>query len=224
MISAILLSGGLGKRMLAKKPKQYLCLKEKPIIIHALEALLTYPLWSEIAIVCEEQYQSLFIPYQNQVKLRFALPGKERQDSVFSGLEALSPKTNLICIHDGARPLLLEKDLLSVINEARKRGAAALAVPIKTTIKECDQNQIVQRTLDRSFLWEVQTPQVLLYSLAKEGYQKITAQHKIATDDVSLAEFLGHPVHLVLGSYSNIKITSPEDLLLAELLLKRIHG
>lgn len=224
MISAILLSGGVGKRMQADQPKQYLPLHGKPIILHALESLLTYPLWSEIVIVCEEKYQPLFLPYQNQIRLHFATPGKERQDSVFSGVGSLSPQTRWVCIHDGARPLLLEKDLLAVISEGKKMGAATLAVPVKATIKETDGTQRVQRTLDRSNLWEIQTPQVLTYSLLKEGYPKITAQNKIVTDDMALAEYLGLPAQLVLGSYSNIKITNSEDLLLAELLLKRIHG
>jgi 2-C-methyl-D-erythritol 4-phosphate cytidylyltransferase len=224
MISAILLSGGIGKRMQSTLPKQYLPLNGKPVILHALEALLSYPNWAEIAVVCEEEYKYLFLPYTKKARIHFALPGKERQDSVFSGLSTFSPKTKWVCIHDGARPLLLEKDLLSVIAEGMKIGASALAVPIKTTIKEVDDKKMVKKTLDRTLLWELQTPQVLTYSVAQEGHQKLTQENKVVTDDVSLAEFLGYPVKLVSGSYSNIKITTSEDLLLADLLLKRIHG
>ena len=225
MISAILLSGGLGKRMRAEKPKQYLPLHGKPVILHALEALLSFPFWSEIVIVCEKENQSLFDLYQNRVNLRFALPGKERQDSVLSGLNAFSSKEpTWVCIHDGARPLLLEKDLLAVIAEGKKTGAAALAVPVKMTLKEVDNSMIVKKTLDRSCLWEIQTPQVLNYTLLKQGHQKALMEHFITTDDVSLVEALGHAVHLVSGSDSNLKITTSIDLLLAEILLKRLHG
>jgi 2-C-methyl-D-erythritol 4-phosphate cytidylyltransferase len=224
MISALLLSGGLGKRMQTSEPKQYIPLHGKPIILHALEALLQYPYFSEIALVCEEKYKALFASYECKAKIVFALPGKERQDSVFSGLCKLSPSTKHVCIHDGARPLLLEKDLLAVIAEGQKSGAAALATQVKTTIKETNKSLRVQKTLDRSRLFEIQTPQVISYSLLKEGHQKAAALGKVLTDDVSNAELLHHPVQLVLGSESNIKITTSEDLLLAEILLRRLHG
>ncbi len=224
MISAILLSGGLGKRMQTSEPKQYIPLHGKPIILHSLEALLKAPFFSEIAIVCEDAHKPLFAPYESKVKIVFAPPGKERQDSVFSGLCKLSPSTKFVCIHDGARPLLLEKDLLAVIAEGKKSGAATLATPVKMTIKETDANLCVQRTLDRARLFEIQTPQVVSYSLLKEGYQKAAALGKTLTDDASAIELLDHPVQLVLGSESNIKITTSEDFLLAEILLKRLYG
>lgn len=224
MISAILLSGGQGKRMKAERPKQYLSLQGKPLILHALEALLSFPSWAEIVIVCEEEYQPLFASYQSKASLHFALPGKERQYSVFSGLQALSPNTQWVCIHDGARPLLSKQDLASVISQGKSFGAAALAVPVKMTIKETDEKGIVQKTIPRSHLWEIQTPQVLAYTLLQEGHQKAIADQYVATDDVSLAEHLNHPVLLVEGSYSNLKITTEEDLLLAEILLRKRHA
>ena len=224
MISAILLSGGLGKRMQTSEPKQYMPLHGKPIVLHALEALLKVSYWSEIVIVCEEQYRSLFAPYENKAQILFALPGEERQSSVFSGLCKLSASTKHVCVHDGARPLLLEKDLLAVIAEGAKSGAAALATPVKMTIKETDESLRVQRTLDRSHLVGIQTPQVVSYALLKDGHQKAVALGKVLTDDVSAIEILNHPVQLVLGSESNIKITTSEDLLLAEILLRRLYG
>ena len=224
MISSILLSGGQGKRMKGAIPKQYLLLQGKPLILHALEALLSFPSWSEIAIVCEEKYHPLFLPYQTKACLRFALPGKERQDSVFSGLQVLSPETEWVCIHDGARPLLLPEDLDSVISQGRSFGAATLAVPVKMTIKKTDEKKIVQKTLSRDHLWEIQTPQVLSYQTLKEGHQKALKTQCIATDDVSLAESLNQPVLIVPGSYSNLKITTEEDLLLADILLRKRNG
>lgn len=224
MISAILLSGGAGKRMQSACPKQYLSLSKKLIILHALESLLTFPLFQEIIIVCEHRYQNLFTKYKKNTPIQFARPGKERQDSVLSGFSALSTSTKWICIHDGARPLLKSEDLRAVIDAGMQYGAATLATPLKTTIKEADSNLFVQRSLDRSKLWDIQTPQVLSYSLMEKGFQKIQKEKLTVTDDVSLAEILQAPVKLIQGSYSNIKITTPEDLYLAKLLLKGLHA
>lgn len=223
MISAILLSGGLGKRMQASTPKQYLPLHGKPVILHALDRLLEFP-FHEIVIVCEESYQTVFLPYEDKARIHFASPGKERQDSVFSGLSKLCNKTELVCIHDGARPLLLKKDLFAVIEEGKEMGASALAIPVHVTIKEAGSNLVVEKTLDRSCLWALQTPQVLKYSILQEGYKKLQQTHQSLTDDVQLAETVNEKVKLVKGSESNIKITTSEDLIFAELLLKRLYG
>ena len=219
MISAILLSGGTGQRMNKACPKQYLTLKEKPLILHSLETLLSFQQFEEIIIVCEKEYQNLFNPYKT-FPIKFATPGKERQDSVASGFKMLSTSTNWVCIHDGARPLLKAEDLSAVITAGIKYNAATLATPVKMSIKQADKNLFVKESLDRSVLWDIQTPQVLSYSLLKKGLKKIQDENIMVTDDVSLAELLGEPVKLVQGSYSNIKITTQEDLHLAELLLK----
>lgn len=220
MISAILLSGGLGTRISTTTPKQYLHLQEKPIIVHALEALLSFSFWDEICIVCEEPYYSLFRPFLDKAPILFAKPGKERQNSVFSGFQSLSSSTQFVCIHDGARPLLKEKDLFKVIETGMKTGAATLATPVKATIKEASEDFLVKKTLKRDCLWEIQTPQVIAYPLLKKGYDHAFSNHLLVTDDVGLVEALNYPVQLVPGSYSNLKITTPEDLALAHLLLK----
>lgn len=220
MISAILLSGGSGKRMGTTTPKQYLKLQGKLVILHSLESLLTFSPWHEIVIVCEKKYEDLFSSYTH-LPLRFALPGKERQDSVFSGLKALSSETKWVCVHDGARPLLEKKDLENVIAAGMKYKAATLASPIKMTIKEADPNLFVKKTLDRSALWNIQTPQVLCYKLFLEAHLKALSENILLTDDVSLMELLKHPVKLVPGSDANLKITTKEDLLLANLILEK---
>lgn len=222
-ISAILLSGGIGSRMGKPIPKQYLTLHDKPIIIHALEALLTFSSWKEIVIVCDPIYQYLFSSYKT-VPLLFASPGKTRQDSLFSGFQSFSSPPKWVCIHDGARPLLKKKDLLNVINAGKNHEAAALAVPVKETLKESDDQLFVKKTLDRKKIWTVQTPQIITSKLLQEGRKKILEQSLSVTDDVSLAEILNHPVKLVPGSESNIKITTTEDLSLAKLLLENIDA
>ena len=201
--------------MKASTPKQYLPLHGKPIILHALDALLSYSFWEEVVVVCDPMYQSVFSSYDH---LRFALPGKQRQDSVFSGLDQLSLSIEWVCIHDGARPLLAKKDLLAVIEAGKQYGAAALATSVKTTIKEVDSNLFVKRTITREHLWSIQTPQVLSIDLLRRGRDFVEKNNLTVTDDVSLAEIISQPVKLVKGSESNIKITTQEDLALAATL------
>jgi len=220
MISAILLSGGSGTRMGSSIPKQYLPIRGKPLILHTLDALLSFQDWGEIAVVCEESYTPLFAPY-GKYPLRFALPGKERQDSVFAGAEVLSPLTKFVSIHDGARPLLKPKDLINVIEAGKLHGAATLGIPVKATIKEVDGNLFVEKTLAKSKLFEIQTPQVISYHLLQKGRAFVEKEKKLVTDDVSLAEILGVRVKIVPGSDDNIKVTTPLDLALVELLLRK---
>ena len=224
MISAVLLSGGQGSRFNASLPKQYHQLCSKPIVLRSLEALLCYKDWKEVAIVCDPSYQSIFDPYTKMAPLVFAEPGKERQESVISGIKSLSKEVNWVCIHDGARPLLSPKDLQEVIKEGIKTGASALGCPIDYTLKEVKDNLNVIQTPCRSRFWEIQTPQVIKTSFLLEGYKKATQACIHATDDVFFAELLGHKVQLVKGSKSNFKITTPEDLICAEALWTSIHG
>jgi len=219
-VSAIILAGGKGTRMRSSTPKQYLPLGGKPLALYSLELFASCPAINEIIVVCDLSYQSLFIP--NYPNLLFASPGERRQDSVYNGLQRTSnpsQKTHLICIHDSARPLATPSDLMNVLAEAQKHGAAVAANPVKNTIKECDFQGFVKRTLDRSKLWEMYTPQVVESSLLKKGFEIAINNNLTVTDDVALVELTGHPVKLVKGSYSNIKITTPEDLPLAETLL-----
>jgi 2-C-methyl-D-erythritol 4-phosphate cytidylyltransferase len=203
-------------------PKQYLSLCNKPVILRSLEALLTFPSWNEIVVVCEPEYQDLFSDYKT-IPIIFALPGKTRQDSLFSGFDALRNTPQWICIHDGARPLLKKKELSDVITAGKTYGAATLAAPTSSTIKESDEHLFVKKTLDREKLWDIQTPQVLTKDLLQRGRKYISEKNIIITDDVSLAEVLKHPVKLVPGSKSNIKLTTKEDLYLAKLLLENLH-
>jgi 2-C-methyl-D-erythritol 4-phosphate cytidylyltransferase len=221
--SAILLAGGIGTRMQSSIPKQYLHLRDKPIVLHSFETLLACPALKQIVVVCESVYYPLFQAEKNH-KVIFAQPGIRRQDSVFNGFNQLSldhlPQ-HLICIHDAARPLLQLSHLQDVLSAAAIHGAAALGVPVKNTIKVCDASQKVQQTLDRSKLWEIQTPQVIQHSLLKEGLQKVHKHHVTVTDDVALVELIHKDVKIVQGCYTNLKITTPEDLILANYFLEQ---
>ncbi len=213
MISAILLSGGSGSRMGATTPKQYLPLSGKPIALHSFDLLTKCDLISEIIVVCIPSYHHLFPSAQ------YASPGRRRQDSLFNGLQHTSPASEYILVHDAARPLLEEKELNTLINAALEYGAATLATAVQSTIKQADDDLLVTKTLERSSLYNIQTPQMIKKEILLEGFAKAQQDNLSVTDDVSLAELINAPVKLVLGTGENIKITTPEDLTFAENIL-----
>jgi 2-C-methyl-D-erythritol 4-phosphate cytidylyltransferase len=223
--SVILLAGGAGARMLQAIPKQYLSIGGKQMAHHSMDVFLSIPEITEIIIVCEEQYRANFEAYNgSHTPISFASPGKRRQDSVYSGLQAVCNHNQLICIHDSARPLVDRATVYRVIHAAHLDGAAIAAMPLKFTVKEVSSNNYVQKTLDRSCLWEIQTPQAASFKLLQEGFRKANQENITVTDDASLIELTGNPIKVVEGSYANLKITTTEDLLIAETLMKEMHG
>lgn len=220
-VSVILLAGGKGKRMGASMPKQYLPLLGQPIALYSFYTFSKMPEVKEIVVVCDPSYRDIFEDSKDDipVDLKFALPGKERQDSVYSGLEAIDLNSKLVCIHDSARPLVLTSDVEKVMKDGKRIGAAVLGVPAKATIKEANSESFVVKTLDRKTLWEMQTPQVIKPDLLKKGFEFVNREGLEVTDDVSIVEHLKHPVYITEGSYTNIKVTTPDDLLLAERIL-----
>lgn len=220
-VSVVLLAGGKGKRMGASMPKQYLPLLGQPIALYSFYTFSKMPEVKEIVVVCDPSYQDIFEDAKEniQVDLKFALPGKERQDSVYSGLEAIDSNSELVCIHDSARPLVLTEDVTQVLKDGWLIGAAVLGVPAKATIKEANSEGFVVKTLDRKTLWEMQTPQVVKPELLKKGFELVNREGLEVTDDVSIVEHLKHPVYITEGCYTNIKVTTPDDLLLAERIL-----
>lgn len=222
-VSVLLLAGGTGSRFGSTLPKQFFPLGSKKIAHHSLDLFLDTPCVEEIIIVCDEPYRKHFTDYTSN-KIRFAKPGSTRQGSVYSGLQRISPDSEFVCIHDSARPLLTKEELEAVIQQGIHYKAAALAVPVKNTIKEVDEKGFVVKTLHRSILWEMQTPQVLCVDSLQRGMALAETQNLIATDDVSLAELIGEPVKIVPSSYRNIKITTPEDLAMANALYEELYA
>nr|AOT86858.1 2-C-methyl-D-erythritol 4-phosphate cytidylyltransferase [Osmanthus fragrans] len=220
-VSVVLLAGGKGKRMGASMPKQYLPLLGQPIALYSFYTFSKMPEVKEIVVVCDPSYQDIFEDAKDSidVDLKFALPGKERQDSVYSGLQEIDLNSELVCIHDSARPLVLAEDVAKVLKDGWLIGAAVLGVPAKATIKEANGESFVVKTLDRKTLWEMQTPQVIKPDLLKKGFELVNREGLEVTDDVSIIEHLKHPVYITEGSYTNIKVTTPDDLLLAERIL-----
>ncbi|KAL3683945.1 hypothetical protein R1sor_001967 [Riccia sorocarpa] len=218
-VSVILLAGGKGKRMGANMPKQYLPLLGQPIALHSFHTFSVMAVVGEIIVVCDPSYRDFFEDEKISTPVKFAVPGKERQDSVWSGLQEISKTAKLVCIHDSARPLVQTSDILKVISDAWVHGAAVLGVPCKATIKEAGRDQFVKKTLDRRTLWEMQTPQVIEPELLRKGFELVERERLEVTDDVSIVEYLKHPVLITEGCYTNLKVTTPDDLHVAERIL-----
>lgn len=223
MLSAIVLAAGVGKRLGIPVPKPLVEICKKPVIIYSLKEFDQHPDIDEIIVVVSAQNKAAIAKIIKQSSFKkikaLCLGGKRRQDSVYNGLGAISQDSNWVLVHDSARPLINRKLITEVISAAKKTGAAILGVPVKATIKSVKKGSLVDKTVDRSNLWEIQTPQVFKKELIFEAYHRF---HKANfTDDASLVERLGKHVKIVMGSYENIKITTQEDLFFAEAIAKR---
>lgn len=215
---AIVLAAGRGKRMQSETPKQFLLLKDRPVICRCLDCFQNSPLITGILVVTEEEY----IPYcREEIVSRYGYSkvravisgGNERYDSVYQGLLQCDG-ADYVFVHDSARPFIDEALLERCFAGAREYGACIAAVRVKDTIKTGDENDFVKDTPDRAFLWSIQTPQVFSASLLKRAYdlQREKGMEGITDDAMVVEKALGHPVKLAWGSYRNIKITTPEDL------------
>lgn len=221
---AIIPAAGTGSRMQAGVNKQYLLLAGRPILAHTLALFAAHPRIDRICIVvpadeidyCRAEIVTLY--GRDKVSAIIA-GGPTRQDSVANGLLGCNATVDdLVLIHDGARPLLRAIDLDALIAAAAQSGAATLGVPVKDTIKEV-QDGVIIATPERSALWQVQTPQAFRYGLLLVAHSQARADGFTGTDDAMLVERLPHPVTMVAGSYRNIKITTPEDLVIASAFL-----
>ena len=212
--SVIIVAGGSGSRM--GRPKQMLKIKGKPALERSIEAMQKVPWAGEIIVVVGAD---IFKKLAGKLKkLKHALPGETRLNSVINGVSAMDAKYNLIAVHDGARPLVDPAAVQACLAAAAKTKAAVLAVPVKDTVKEV-KNGFVVKTLDRDLLWAAQTPQCYDAKTLKKALAKYGGL-KDATDESQLVERLGVKVAVVRGGYENIKITTPEDIITANALCK----
>ena len=158
--------------------------------------------------------------YQFQKVSQIVPGGKRRQESVKNGIDALPKDVDIVAIHDGVRPFVTQTMIEDSIHSAVRYGAVVFAMPVKETIKMSNPDGTVLKTLDRESLWQIQTPQTFQVNVIREAYSRATEDGFVGTDDASLVERLGVKVHILPGSYTNIKITTPEDLWFANLFLK----
>ncbi len=219
-IGAVIVAAGRGERM-GGTDKMFALLGGKPILARVIDVFDQCQSVGQIVVVVArqnvERCQQL-VAEQGRPKVTEVCPGgKRRQDSVAAGLSQLK-SCDWVIIHDGARPLVTEELIQRGLAEARVTGAAAAAVPVTDTIKVAGDNRIVRKTPPRGNLWTVQTPQVFNFDIITEAYRQASSE---VTDDASLVEQLGYKVKLYMGSYDNIKITTPDDLTLAEWLWQK---
>lgn len=221
-VTALVLAAGEGVRFKSRIPKPLVKINSKPLIIHSLLTLCGHQAIRDIIVVVNPGNQQRIVKSIKLFNIKKVIAvvqgGRRRQDSVCQGLKALDRHTDLVLIHDAARPFIDRRGISSAISEAGKTGAAILGVPVKDTIKEVFSSKIVKRTLKRKDLWQIQTPQVFKKDIILKAYKRFAKTD--VTDDASLVEKLGIKVSVLPGSYRNIKITTVEDLALAEAILR----
>lgn len=229
-IYVIIPAAGLGERMGAGVNKVFLELAGEPVIKRTLDVFQALPEITAIQLVGRKQELEWLNEKVAEWQIGKALPpvagGKTRQDSVHRGLQALLPITQqghdheLVLVHDAARCLVTPDIVRRCIAHTRMKGSCVAAMPVKDTIKRVAENGLIFETLDRAELWQIQTPQAFCYKDLFHAYQKAAAVGLVATDDASVLEAEGGRVAVVEGSYENIKITTAEDLVLAEVYLR----
>lgn len=220
----LLAAAGQGKRMQSQVNKVFLELAGQPVIKYSLDIFEKLPDIEEIIIVAHPQEVSIMerdiVEHFNYRKVKRVVPGGlERQDSVWAGLKALDESLNLVAVHDGARPLVSTEVVLRVIETARVADAACPGIPSKDTLKEVGPDGMVTATMDRSRLYQIQTPQVFRASRLKEAYREAFARGFMGTDDAVIYEKFCGPVRVVNGDYRNLKITTVDDMHMARGLL-----
>lgn len=228
--TAIVLAAGQGRRMGTKVHKQYLELAGKPVLYYSLKAFACSDVIDEIYLITgpgEEEYCCREIIEKYEIpKVTKILPGgAQRYHSVWTGVQEME-EDGYVFIHDGARPFVNHEIIERVFQEVIHHKACVVGMPVKDTIKVVDDNEFVKNTPDRKSLWMIQTPQVFENHLIKGAYSMLMRESYInVTDDAMVVEqMLKYPIKLVCGSYENIKITTPEDLDIAEVMIARSQG
>lgn len=223
-VTAIVAAAGMGTRMKRAINKQFLTIDGKPILAHTLKKIEECDYIDFIIIIIKQSdinyVGNILHKYGLEKPFKIVYGGKERQDSIAEGLKNIPCETEIVLTHDGARPFVSPLKIKEVIENVFLTGAATLANPVKDTIKISSNGNTVDYTPNRSVLWAVQTPQVFLVDIINKAYRQAFDEGYYGTDDCSLVEKTGKKVRLILSDYNNIKITTPEDLVIAEAINK----
>lgn len=223
-VCALIPAAGKGSRMAHSVKKPYLKLAQKPILAHTIQRFEQNSAVDAIFVIVDRDdfsacHAAVLHPDRFTKVQTLVEGGETRQMSVYNGIRALSADVDFVIVHDGVRPFVTDEIIFECLAAADEYGAAVAAVPVKDTIKGANAESFIVETPGRDRLWAVQTPQVFRKSLLEEAHQAAQARQLTATDDASLVEQLGFPVKLVKGSYANLKITTPIDLKVAEVLI-----
>jgi 2-C-methyl-D-erythritol 4-phosphate cytidylyltransferase len=224
MNAAILVAAGKGVRMGRKVDKLFLEVAGRPLVAHTWRRFDDAPCVNEIILVVRKGMQPAFEELAAKTKFqkpfRVVVGGRERQDSVWNGLGALSATMEIVAIHDAARPCVNEELIAATFRLAEETGAAVAAQPVTDTIKESNDGRFVERTLDRSRLWSVQTPQTFRVEVIRRALAEARRRRLVFTDDTAACELIGQPIRLVSSAAPNPKVTVPADLPFIESLLR----
>ena len=224
-VNAVIVAAGEGRRMGGQLPKPFLLLAGHPLILHTLGRFASSLVRKVILVAAEKELprcRELLAsdPRLQSLELTVQAGGMRRQDSVHRGLTRLDPDCEVVVIHDGARPFVSPQLIDRCVETASRDGAVVVGVPARDTIKRVTDDRLVEETPPRDFLWEMQTPQVFRSEMIREAYDRAQREGAEATDDAALVERLGMRVRLLEGERTNIKITLPQDLLLAEAMIR----
>ncbi|RJP76738.1 MAG: 2-C-methyl-D-erythritol 4-phosphate cytidylyltransferase [Desulfobacteraceae bacterium] len=223
-VSAIIVAGGRGVRMGEPVRKQYLMLRDRPILSHTLQVFTTNEDCDHVILVIppgdfEYCKTAVLSRVDHAEKIKMVPGGAERQDSVFCGLEAVDEESGIVLIHDAVRPFVKKEQIRDLIACAIKTGACILGISAFDTLKKVDQRGCISRTVDRSGIYLAQTPQAFQFPLIKKAHDMARSRKFLGTDDASLVEQIGHDVFMIQGGRDNIKITTAEDLKIAEAIM-----
>lgn len=232
LLTVIVPAAGAGKRMGFGKNKAFITIRGIPLLVLCMKMLADTGMVRHVIVVTRapeimetvsmlQKYQADCFP---EISWQVTAGGRERQDSVANGLALIAEESGFVAVHDGARPFAGTEVFARTFAKAKECGAAIAAVPLKDTVKIVDACGYVVSTPDRASLCAVQTPQIFEINVLRKGYAFLQEHPSAVTDDASLVEASGHPVAVAEGSYENIKVTTPEDLLLAEKILEKQRG
>ncbi|MBI5180904.1 MAG: 2-C-methyl-D-erythritol 4-phosphate cytidylyltransferase [Nitrospirae bacterium] len=224
-VAVLIPAAGMGKRMGKDRQKQFLMFGDMPVLAHTLKVFEGIDEVNEIIIIVprgEEEFclTNIVERYKIHKVTKVIAGGKERQDSVYNGLKLISDDTAFVIVHDGVRPFIRKDIIKRSIELAKEADGVVAGVPAKDTIKRVSNDMFVEATMNRQHLWLIQTPQTFKYKIINEAYNKAYINDYYGTDDASLVERLGYKIKVIMDSYENIKITTPEDMIFAETIYK----